>query len=86
MEGFEPVFAVIEYWHVRGDTYVADAASIGLLESIQNRLGGNDRAHLSSKGVRAADFELWLGPETKRWWDKLHRFWEGDLTALQANT
>lgn len=81
-EGFDAVFGVVERWHVEGDSYVSEAASIGFLESLQNLLGGNDstKAH---KGVRAADFEPYLGPETRRWWDKLYRFWEGDAAALR---
>jgi len=85
-EAFGRVFAVVEQWHVRGDAYVAEAASIGLLESIQNNLGGQDRAHRSQEGARTADFEPWLGPETKRWWEKLYRYWDGDRTALRPNT
>ena len=85
-ESFGRVFAVVEQWHVRGDAYVAEAASIGLLESIQNTIGGNASEHLTRGGVRAADFQPWLGPETKRWWDKLYRYWDGEHGALQPDT
>lgn len=83
--GFDKIFDVVERWHREGDAYVSEAASIGFLESLQNRLGGNDRAE-SVRGVRASDFEPYLGPETRRWWEKLFRFWEGDTTALRFDT
>jgi hypothetical protein len=59
-QGFDKVFAVVERWHIEGDAYVSEAASMGFLESLQNQLGGNDRGK-SSNGVRASDFELYLG-------------------------
>lgn len=77
-EGFEDIFAVVERWHTEGDTYVSEAASIGLLESLQNLSGGNDR--------KTATVEPWLGPESRRWWDKLDRFWEGADQALRFDT
>ncbi|MBX9797626.1 hypothetical protein [Sphingomonas sp.] len=72
-ERFESVFAVVERWHVEGDLYVAEAASIGLLESLQNLAGGNR--------PRPATVEQWLGPESRRWWDKLDRYWAGNGRA-----
>lgn len=80
-DDFGKVFAVIERWHLEGDAYVREAATIGFLESLQNQLGGN-RRNSSVKGVRAADFEPYFGPETQRWWRKLDRFWEGDTGSL----
>jgi hypothetical protein len=82
---FADVFAVVEAWHLEGDSYVREAATVGLLESIQNQLGGQDRRYRSANGVRAADFERWLFPESKRWWEKLYRFWDGDIRALQED-
>jgi hypothetical protein len=81
--GFKGVFTVVEEWLVYGDEYVREAAAIGLFESLQNMLGGQDRQYRSPKGVRAADFDPWLLPESKTWWEKLYRFWEGDLSALR---
>ena len=74
-QGFDRVFAVVERWHTEGDAYVAEAASIGFLESVQNISGGSKR--------RGTTVEEWLGPESKRWWDKLDSFWEGDDKALR---
>jgi hypothetical protein len=79
------VFAVVERWHQEGDAYVSEAASIGFVESLQNQLGGNDRSK-GVRGVRASDFEPYLGPETRRWWEKLDRFWGGDIAALRFDT
>ncbi len=75
------VFNVVERWHVEGDRYVREAASIGLLEGIQNLLGGNGR-NRTPNSVNA-HIEQWLGPESLKWWVKLDRFWDGDKTALQ---
>src|SRR5690606_29937885 len=33
---FPGVFAVVERWHLEGDPYVAEAATVGLLEDLQN--------------------------------------------------
>lgn len=85
VEGFDKVFEVVERWHTEGDHYVSEAATVGLLESLQNVLGGNDRKR-GVDGVLASDFEPYLGPETRKWWDKLYRFWEGDTTALKFDT
>ncbi len=84
-EVLDAVFGVVERWHVEGDTYVSEAATIGLLEGLQNILGGNKR-NKKTKGVRASDFEPYFGPETRRWWGKLYRFWDGDTDALQFDT
>jgi hypothetical protein len=85
-EGFGSVFAIVETWHADGDAYVSEAATIGLLESFQNQLGGNDRSYRRRDGVTAAALEPWLGPETKRWWYKLYRFWDGDEQALRLDS
>ncbi len=42
---------------VRLTDSVSEAATIGLLESIQNTLGGQDRRLRTISGVSAADFE-----------------------------
>lgn len=69
-QNFEAVFDVIERWHRHGEPYVKEAATIGLLEGIQN---------VSLKrGINPRRFEFWLKPESKRWWDKLNRFWNGE--------
>jgi hypothetical protein len=68
----DKVFDVVERWHVNGDHYVSEAATVGLLESLQG-VGG--------------DYAQWMRPETARWWDKLNRFWDGgDSSALHFDT
>jgi hypothetical protein len=69
-QNFEAVFDVVERWHCEGDPYVKEAATIGLLESIQN-------ISLNS-GIDPRRFEFWLKPESKRYWDKLNRVWNGE--------
>lgn len=69
-EHFDAVFDVVENWHREGDAYVKEAATIGLLEGIQNAALNNN--------VDPSEFERWLKPETKVWWDKLNRFWTGE--------
>jgi hypothetical protein len=64
---FHAVFDVVERWHLQGDAYVREAASVGLIEDLQNT---NLR-----KGTTPTDFEPWLRPESKRWWDKVDKFW-----------
>ena len=34
----------------------------------------------------AVALESWLRPETKRWWDKLYRYWDGETGALRFDT
>jgi hypothetical protein len=68
----DSIFSVVERWHLEGDHYVSEAATIGLLESLQG-IGG--------------DYGQWMRPETARWWNKLNRFWDqGDDSALRFDT
>lgn len=60
-------FEVVERWHVEGDAYVREAATVGLLEDLQN-----EGLHESTT---AKDFEPFLRPESLRWWGKVDRFW-----------
>lgn len=68
-EEFAAVGRAIERLHIEGDLYVREAATIGLLEGIQNVWGNND-----------TDPELfvpYLLPESIRWWRSLNDFWSG---------
>jgi|ERR1022692_643471 hypothetical protein len=67
---FPAVARVIEQLHVEGDRYVREAATIGLLEGIQNVWGNND--------VDPEIFTTHLLPESRRWWDELNAFWRGE--------
>ena len=69
VESFPAVFAVIERWHVEGDSYVAEAAAVGLLEDLQN-----SGLHQTTAPEQ---FRQFLMPQSAKWWDKLDAFWEG---------
>jgi hypothetical protein len=71
------VFKVIERWHCEGEHFVREAATVGLLEDIQNIIFRIE--------LEPAVLERWLLPESRKWWDKLNRFWEGDLRALRED-
>src|SRR5262245_13397003 len=69
---FAAIFDVVEQWHVQGDADVREAATVGLLENLQNT-----SLHDSTNPEQ---FRPFLGPESTRWWDKLYGFWErGEL-------
>ncbi len=61
----QSIFQAVEDWHVNGDPYVREAASIGLLED----LGVVDE-DVPARVIR------FLGPESTRWWNKVLAFWE----------
>ena len=74
-ENFSAIFTAVEGLHLHGDHFVREATTIGLFESLQNL-----NLHSSTKPEQ---FEPYLGPVSKLWWDKLNRFWDGDPTALR---
>jgi hypothetical protein len=61
------IFEVVENWHLQGDAYVKEAATIGLLEDLQN-------TNLVGKAAPSR-LTKYLGPESKRWWTKVEEFW-----------
>jgi len=67
---FPAVADVIEQLHVEGDGYVKEAATIGILEGIQNVWGNND--------ADPENFVRFLKPESKKWWYELNAFWNGE--------
>jgi hypothetical protein len=68
-EEFPAVFDVVERLHLEGDAFVKEAATIGLLEGIQNVAGNT--------GVDPDVFVPHMKPETAKWWAELNEFWEG---------
>ena len=62
------VFAVVERWHVEGDQYVREVATVGLLEDLQN-----EGLHASTK---PAELERFLLPVSLEFWRKVERFWQ----------
>ncbi len=76
--GLTDAFGVVEIWHVEGDKYVREAATVGLLEDLQNL-----NLHTTTD---AEDFRRFLGPESEIWWDKAERFWsEGRVMTDDRN-
>lgn len=61
-------FDVIEQLHVDGDRYVREAATIGILESLQNL-----NLHRRTEPDQFLDF---LRPVSRRFWHKVTGFWE----------
>jgi hypothetical protein len=75
-EEFSAAFDAVERLHLEGDAFVMEAATIGLLEGIQN-VSGNT-------GVDPAAFVPYLRPESAKWWDELDRFWDGTSPYVGA--
>lgn len=71
----EPIFDVIERLHVEGDDFVRELATVGILEGFQS-------ANADTAGVNP-DLEVrpYLRPVALAWWQRLDRFWDGDVTA-----
>ncbi len=61
------VFEVVKSWHVDGEHYVREAATIGLLEDLQK-----PSFHSTTKPEQ---FERFLGTESAKGWRNLYRFW-----------
>jgi hypothetical protein len=74
----------VERWHVEGDSFVSNAATVGFLESLQNGAGRKKGQGLGVE--RATEFEPYLGPVSRTWWEKLYNFWDGNDTALRLNS
>lgn len=64
---FPEVFDVVERWHAEGDSYVTEAATVGLLEDLQNA-----GLHTSTEPEQ---FRPYLLPESAKRWDRLYEFW-----------
>jgi len=70
------VFAVVERLHLEGDEYVREAATIGLLEGIQNVAG--------HRGIDPAVFLPYLLQESAAWWHRLNSFWSGKAAGEKS--
>lgn len=66
----------IERLHVEGDKIVQEAATIGLLEGIQN-VWGNSK-------LDPEQFATYLLPESRKWWEQLKLFWAGKIPYVGA--
>jgi hypothetical protein len=69
--------ALIERLHQEGDAYVREAATIGLLEGIQNTW--------PDSGIDPEAFIPYLLPESRRWWKSLNRFWNNEIPYVGAD-
>jgi hypothetical protein len=76
IEEFPVVFKVIERMHLEGDHYVKEAATIGMLEGIQNVAGNS--------GLEPEEFVQYLKPESFKWWRQLNDFWEAKIPYVGA--
>ncbi|APD86211.1 hypothetical protein BM527_09000 [Alteromonas sp. Mex14] len=66
-EELRSIFSVVERWHLEGDKFVKEAATVGLLEDLQNT---------NVVGVSVPQkIEPFLLPQTKLWWQKVSLFW-----------
>ena len=72
------VFRVVERLHVEGDAYVREAATVGLLESLQNT-----NLHDRTAPEQFCEF---LQPESLRWWQRVESFWSGNPRALSEES
>lgn len=77
-EEFPAVFAVIEAFHLRGDQYVCELATIGFLEDLHN-------TNLHSANSAPADFVPFLGPVSRWWWEEVELFWEGKVIPVGSS-
>ncbi|MEH6467944.1 MAG: hypothetical protein V7722_09960 [Porticoccus sp.] len=67
-EELKGIFEVIERWHIEGDCYVKEAATVGILEDLQN-------TNIVGAGIPEI-VKTYLLPESKKWWLKVYDFWE----------
>lgn len=74
---FPVVFAIIERLHLEGDAYVKEAATIGMLEGLQNVAGNS--------GVDPEEFSRYLKPESAKWWRQVNEFWEGKIPSVGSS-
>ncbi len=71
------VVKVIERLHLEGDAATKEAATIGLLEAVQNVW--------SHAGEATDEFVAMLLPQSRRWWRELELFWAGEIAYVGAN-
>ena len=76
MEKVKKCLEFIELLHVNGTEHTRELATIGYLEDLQNVTGGSETME---KYKIIYDY---LGMESKKWWNKLNDFWDGNADAL----
>ncbi|SFK77854.1 hypothetical protein SAMN04488518_10934 [Pseudovibrio ascidiaceicola] len=66
------ILSVAESWLLNGDSYVREAAVVGLLEGLQTQYSGQRKSPV--------EYIRLLPPECRYWWGKVERFWSsGEL-------
>lgn len=65
------IFIIVERWFADGDELVREAATIGLLEDLQN-----PKLH---KTTSPDQLKQWLGPLGATQWTEVERFWSGQI-------
>jgi hypothetical protein len=74
-EEFGAVFDLFERLHTEGDPYVLNLATVGFLEDL-----GNGNMHRG--GSKPSDFEKYLRPKSRWWWEELELLWAGKIPYL----
>jgi hypothetical protein len=77
-EEFPAIASAIERFHTEGDSFVREAATIGLLEGVQNVWGNND--------TDPNLFGRHLLPASAKAWQNLNDFWNGKRKSLGENS
>ena len=73
---FKPLCETIERFHIEGDSYVRELATIGILEAIQNVWGHTE--------IDPEKFYRFLLPESRKWWKELNDFWSRKIPHVGA--
>lgn len=73
---FEDLFEVIEQFLVNGDAEVQEFATVGILETFQNKS--------PDRNIEYREWERWLHPESKRRWNLLIEDWNGKALFIEG--
>lgn len=73
-EEFEDLFEVIEQFLVNGDAEIQEFATVGILETFQNKL--------PDRNIEYREWEIRLHPESKRRWNRLIEDWNGQTLFI----
>jgi len=65
----------IEELYFFKDEKIQNLATVGYLEAIQNVWGNNE--------TDPEEMVKYLGGTSQKWWTKLNRYWDGDMSALR---
>lgn len=76
-EEFSKLARLIEEFHTKGDSYVKEYATIGILEDIQNVWGNNK--------TDPEKFAVFLLPVSLKYWKSLNNFWDGKIPNVGSD-